>query len=146
DLVRQVREPDEKKLRKGDVGPEANEGQEELAQAVVVRGPQEAFQVSVRIERVDDDDEGGNRGDEAACEVVDAEDGRGPVGLEGHEPIEGREGEGKCNGGQAPGAELSLLDGEVETACFVLPPRPGPEEVRNGYPNRKVDDRPRDEK
>ena len=148
DLLGQVGDPDQHELREGDVAPEADEGEQQLAQVVHVLGADERT-VQVLARRIPGqgggDDQDGERAEEAAGEVVDAEDGREPHRVQAHQPVEGGEGDDQRHQRQRPRAQVALLLGQRRIAGDVLADAEAEQPPGDQRGDQQVADGPADE-
>ena len=94
-LLGDIGVPDEHELAEGDIGPEHVVPEQQLAHVVEMVAAEQVLAAGAAAEPGGEEDEHAVLGYHRAGEVVHAEHGGEPVGVQGHDPVQGPDGLGQ---------------------------------------------------
>ena len=140
DFFLRVGRVDDDELRERQVGPQHDEGEEQLAQIVQVRRVDHPVEWRLLGEHHQHGDGEGQRRQPLADDVEQAPHRREPVGVDRHRPVDDGEGHGQPEHQQPAAGELAHLADERRVAGAILLGRPGAEAHRQERPHREVED------
>ena len=142
-LLGQTRDPDQQQLREGDVGPEAGEGEHQLADVVRVLDVHRRHRTRSCALPAGDEASIDSAAPKLPREVVDAEDRREPRRVQAHQPVEGRERHREPDEGQPAGARLRCSAMQLPDVCPAASclPRQPQQALRHEARDGDVDER-----
>ena len=145
DLFLGVRRVDDDELRERQVGPQHDEGEQQLAQVVEVRRVHDVVHRPLFRQPGEHEDREGERRQALADDVKQAPHRREPVRVDRHRPIDDGEGHGEAEEQQPAARQTCHLFGQRRVAGAVLFGRPRAEAHRHERPHREVEDVATDE-
>ena len=145
DFGRQVAGPDDQILRKGEVRPEHDERQQQVAEVVKVRRHDDSVERRPSAEPHKDRNQKRHRRKTLTTEDEHAVDGREPVRLEGHQPVERRKRDRQAVRDEPAGAQKLHAARDSRIGRLVLLERPRVQEIGERVPDQKIDTRTHDE-
>src|SRR5712692_5518923 len=145
DLLGKVACPDDQILRKGNVGPEHDEGEEELAQIVPLLGGEGARERFVAREQNGDRDHEREAAESLAGDQHHAVHRREPVRLERHDPVNRPERDRQTVGHETSGREQLQPPVQTFGGRAILFVRPPVQEVHEQAPGGQIQNSAADE-
>ena len=139
DLLGGVGRVDDEELRERQVRPQHEEGEEQLAQVVQVRGVDDAVERPLLGEHHQHGDREGQRRQALADDVEQPPHRREPVRVHRHRPVDDGEGHGQAEHQQPAARQPGQLAGNRRIAGAVLLRRPAVEHRRQANPDAEVE-------